>query len=34
MGVSAKSSINDSDTIERVRGKLSMIDNILANKEK
>ena len=34
MGVSAKSSIKDSDTIERVRGKLSMIDNILANKEK
>ena len=34
MGVSAKSSIKDSDTIERVRGKLSMVDNILANKEK
>ena len=34
MGVSAKSSIKDSDTIERVRGKLSMIDNILENKEK
>ena len=34
MGVSSKSSIKDSDTIERVRQKLSMVDNILANKEK
>ena len=34
MGVSAESSVNDSNTIERVRNKLSMVDKILGNKER